>query len=146
MLTRFCLLGLVVIAMNASRADEEKSTADLKKFQGQWVLHALEINGKEAAPDQISNTVLSVEGDTYEVTVREKKLPCKIRLDASKDPKAIDMTFREQGNVDKTYKGIYRFKDDTFQVCRNIDASKPRPDQFGSWPDTGVFLVTWKKK
>jgi hypothetical protein len=35
---------------------------------------------------------------------------------------------------------------DTFVLCRSQSTDGARPTEFGTWPDTGYFLVTWKRK
>jgi hypothetical protein len=44
------------------------------------------------------------------------------------------------------YKGIYVFENGVFKMCRGANPDQRRPNQFATWPDTGYFVVTWKKK
>jgi len=35
---------------------------------------------------------------------------------------------------------------DTLKVCRGLRPEQERPTQFGTWPNTNLFLVTWKRQ
>jgi len=126
-------------------ATDDKATKELQRMQGTWVMHALEINGK--AESKIQETLLSIKKDEYATIVKGKELKgFRLKLDPSKDPKWMDMIQAQADGSEKVYKAIYVIENDTLKLCRGIDPSQERPSQFGTWPDTGYFMVTWKKK
>ena len=43
-------------------------------------------------------------------------------------------------------KAIYKIDGDTLVVVRGLNVEQERPRDFGTWPDTNVFMVTWKRK
>src|SRR5207302_11277916 len=117
------------------------------KMQGTWTMQALEINGKDTPLDKLQDTILIVKADEYRTKVKDKELfGFRIKLDPSKDPKTIDMIKKESDGTETVYKGIYTFENDVFKMCRCLNADQARPNQFATWPDTGYFVVTWKKK
>ena len=59
---------------------------------------------------------------------------------------AIDMAFPNGTCLPKIGKGIYKIDGDTFVLCRSQSTDGERPTEFGTWPNTGYFLVTWKRK
>jgi uncharacterized protein (TIGR03067 family) len=139
------LLGPLLCLALAQPTNDEKAKKDLAILQGKWTMHALEINGKLVAPKQIADTFLEVKGDVYRTIVKGKEHPgLRMKLDAGKDPRAIDMILTE-GGVEKVYKGIYKVENDEFKMCRGAIPEKERPNQFATWPDTNYFVVTWKK-
>jgi uncharacterized protein (TIGR03067 family) len=141
-----CGLALAASPASALRQDE-KAKKDLDALQGEWVMHALEINGKDVPPKQIADTYLIIKGDGYTTKVKSREPPgFRIKLDPSKDPREIDMIVSEPGSPDKVYKGIYKIEKDTFKMCRGASPEKERPTQFATWPETNYFVVTWKKK
>lgn len=110
-------------------------------------MHALEVNGKDVPQPKLENTILVIKGDDYRTKVKDKEPPgFRLRLDPSKNPKAVDMIKSTPGSPDEVIKGIYTFENDTLKICRGLAASQERPNQFATWPDTNYFVVTWKKQ
>lgn len=124
----------------------EPAKMDLKRLQGAWVMAALEVDGKDVGVDKVQGTTLTIKGERYDVKVKEKVHGCTIRLDPKKDPPAIDMIFTEPGGAEKVHRGIYKIDGDTFRICRGLGADQERPGQLATWPNTGYFVVTWKKQ
>ena len=126
-------------------AEEDKTKKDLERMQGVWVMHALEINGK--AVSKIQDTLLTIKKDQYTTTVKGKEqLGFRMKLDPSKEPKWMDMIQKQPDGAEKVIKGIYTFENDTLKICRGLEASQERPNQFATWPETNYFVVTWKKQ
>jgi uncharacterized protein (TIGR03067 family) len=138
------LVPAVALLIAADAKDDAKK--DLDKLQGEWVMVALEVDGKAVPEDKLKGTVLTIKGDKYTTTVKDTKHEVTITLDPSKDPKHIDMAFPDGPNAPKIGKGIYKIDGDTFVMCRSQSTENPRPTEFGTWPNTGYFLVTWKRK
>lgn len=124
----------------------DQARKDLDAFQGEWALHAMEANGKEVNVAQLQGTVLTVQGDAYRIKVKDRKLPTMIiKLNPMKDPKEIDMVATDGDKKDQVHKGIYSVDKTTIKICRGLNAEQARPREFGSWPDTNIFVVTWKR-
>jgi uncharacterized protein (TIGR03067 family) len=139
-------VALLYLAL-AQPAGDDKAKKDLERMQGTWEMHALEINGKEVPPQQRDGTILIVKGSEYRTKIKNKDLPgFQLKLDPSKNPKELDMIQKQADGSEKVIKGIYTFENDHFKMCRGLDASHERPTQFATWPDTGYFVVTWKKQ
>src|SRR5262245_20638186 len=134
------------VALVALAAGDPTNVAnkDLKRLQGTWVMAALEVDGK-LVPENKLGTTLIVKGNKYTTRVKDKEFTTTFTLHPAKSPPAIDMVFTEGDNKDKVLKGIYKIEGDTLKVCRGLSADKARPTQFGTWPNTGIFMVTWKR-
>jgi len=141
-ITCFALSALLLISANP--ADDAKK--DLEKLQGEWIMAALEIEGKPVPDDKIQGTTLTIKGDKYVVSSKDNKYEVVITLDPSKDPKAIDMAFPDGADAPKIGKGIYKIEGDTFILVRAQATDNERPTTFGTWPNSGCFMVTWKHK
>jgi len=148
MFVRFLCIGPFLCLALAQPAAENKAKKDLEQMQGTWTMHALEINGKDEPPKRLQDTTLTIKKDDYRTTVKKKEQPSgfRIKLDPSKDPKHIDMIQAQPDGSEKVYKGIYVIEKDTLKICRGINPEQERPNQFATWPDTGYFVVTWKKE
>jgi uncharacterized protein (TIGR03067 family) len=125
---------------------QDAAKKDLDALQGTWVMVALEVDGKPVPEEKIKGARLVVKGDKYITQVKGKDYETIITLDPSKKPKAIDMVFTEGDKKDKVLRGIYLIEGDTLKVCRGLRPEQDRPTEFGTWPNTNLFLVTWKKK
>ncbi len=141
---RFLMLILPVVLLAAEPADDGKK--DLEKLQGEWVMAALEIDGKAVPEAKLRDTTLTIKDGKYIVTVKDNKHEVTFTLDPSQKPKAIDMSFPDGTNAPKVAKGIYKIDGDTFVLVRAQMPEQARPTEFGTWPNTGCFMVTWKRK
>jgi uncharacterized protein (TIGR03067 family) len=128
-------------------SNQEKAKKDLERLQGTWTMHALEVDGKDLPAQKLQNTSLTIKGDDYRTKVKDKQPPgFRLKLDPSKNPKAVDMIQTQPDGSQKLIKGIYTFDGDTFKMCRGLTPEQERPNQFATWPNTSYFVVTWKKK
>ena len=127
-------------------APQDQAKKDLQRLQGTWIMVALEVDGKLVGEDKLKDTTLVIKGNKYITRVREREIETTFTLDPSKKPKAIDMVFADGDKKDKVLKGIYEIDGDTLRICRGLSPEGDRPAQFGTWPDTGIFVVTWKRQ
>jgi uncharacterized protein (TIGR03067 family) len=142
----FWLCPVLCLAV-AQTSTQEKAAKDLERMQGTWTMQALEINGKGVPLEKLQDTMLIVKGDEYRTKIKDKELfGFRLKLDPSKDPKAVDMIQVQPDGTRKVIKGIYTFENDTFKMCRGLTPEQERPNQFATWPDTNYFVVTWKKE
>jgi len=144
MIRYLAILGSLALLAAGPAADAPKK--ELAKLQGEWVIAALEVNGADVPPEKLAGTVLTVKDDLYTVAFKDTTVRCQVTLDPAKDPREIDMLFLDGANKDRTQKGIFRFKDETFQLVRGLAPEQNRPRDFATWPDSNYFMVTWKKK
>jgi uncharacterized protein (TIGR03067 family) len=147
---RTVLAALALLIAGATQDDAAKKDAakkDLGRLQGVWIMHAMEVNGMNVAPERLQSAVLTVKGDRYEVRVKDKVTNTfTLSLHPAKDPKELDMTALEGANKDKVHRAIYKIEQDTFTFCRGLAPDQERPNQFATWPETNYFVVTWKRK
>jgi uncharacterized protein (TIGR03067 family) len=142
--TRFVLVAVLCAAAAPPPVDEAKK--ELSRLQGTWEMAALEVNGVEVPAKKLKGTTLTIRGNKYIVKVKTTTHETTFQLDPRKDPKAIDMYFPDGPNLPKLSKGVYDLDGDTFRLCRHQMPGENRPRQIGSWADSGLFVVTWKRK
>lgn len=140
--TLFLFILLLALAADGL---SQTGKQDRDRLQGVWTMAALEVDGK-LVPENKLGTVLTIKGNKYITRVKDREFVTTFTVDPSKRPPAIDMTFIEGDNKDKVLKGIYALDGDTLKICRGLRAEMDRPTQFGTWPNTGLFMVTWKRK
>lgn len=140
------VLAVVVCCGGAAPPRMSEGKWELFRLQGTWEMAALEVNGEEVPQKKLKGTTLTIRGDKYVVKVKDVEHEVKIELDPKKDPRAIDMHLPDGNEAPKLAKGVYDLDGDTFRICRHQMAGEERPAQIGTWPDTNLFVVTWKRK
>lgn len=138
------LLCLCVIAAAPPPRDEGKR--ELARLQGEWVMAGLEVNGETVPEGKLKGTTLTIRGDKYAVKVKKTTHETTIKLYPEKSPKAIDMFFPDGPDLPRLSEGVYEVDGDTLKICRRQTPGEPRPTKMGTWPDTDLFVVTWKRK
>ena len=135
-----------LIGFVTQTAAQQPVKKDLERLQGAWIMVALEVDGKPVPEDKIKDTKLVIKDNKYITQVKGKSYETTFTLDPGKKPKAIDMVFGEGDKKDQVLRGIYELDGDTLKICRGLRPEQERPTEFGTWPDTGVFMVTWKRQ
>jgi uncharacterized protein (TIGR03067 family) len=143
---RMTLGVLAIFFLTAAHdAKDDAAKKDLDKLAGKWVMSALEIDGKQVPEEKFTNTTLEIKGDRYIVKTKDDTHEVTLKLAPGKNPKEMDMIFPNGNDLPKVRKAIYEIGDDTFKICRGQADDQERPKEFGTWPNTGVFLVVWKR-
>ncbi len=139
-------LGLAVgiaIALSGAARGDDKNVA--KSLDGTWVPTAAELAG-EKIPDELRKSMkLVIDDGKYTLTVSKVPDRGTVKLDASKSPKAIDITGVEGPNKGKTILAIYETTDDTLRICYDL-GGKARPTEFKTAKGTQQFLVTYTRQ
>jgi uncharacterized protein (TIGR03067 family) len=124
-------------------ADEAKT--DREAIQGKWVIASLTVNGQERSADTFKNLRLEIKGDKYIITQDGEAASRTFKLDPTKKPKAIDITYDDGPNKGKTSRAIYAVEGDTLTFCRHEQPEMERPKGFGAEAGSGRVLITWKR-
>lgn len=140
------LVVAAVLGVGAAPPLLTETKKDLARLQGTWEMEALEVNGEEVPAKRLQGTTLTIRGDRYIVKVKDTSHEVTFKLDATPKPKAIDMYLPDGVEVPKLSKGVYELDGDTFRLCRHQMAGEDRPTQLGTWANTNLFLVTWRRK
>ena len=136
------LLGLPL----AADAPPDAAKKELDKLQGAWAMAELEVNGEKVPPEKFQATRLEIKADRYIVNTGRSTHETTIKIDATKTPKTIDMTFQDGDNKGDTAEGIYKLEDDKLTICRPRLPPRERPTEFVTKPGTDRFIVVWKRE
>ena len=136
----FALLFLAAPAFAA------EPPADVKAFQGKWVLRAATLGGRDHT-DDYKGLTLTVTGDKYTVVVGPNTDAGTITVDAKKSPKWLTLASSEPKGPFKgrTMPGIYEFKDGKLTVCLNSEKDD-RPAKFDAPEKTPLMLFTFERE
>jgi uncharacterized protein (TIGR03067 family) len=143
--TLFVLIAAVLLIA----ADDKKDEAikkDLEKLQGDWSMASSERNGQKL-PDEAAKEYTRTIKDGHVTVFASGKavVEATIKIDPTKKPKTMDVTYTSGDYKDKTMLGIYEFDGDTCKVCfAPID--KERPTEFAAKEGTDHVVTVWKRE
>jgi uncharacterized protein (TIGR03067 family) len=143
---RNILIVCVAAVSSAVSSEGDAAKGELEKMKGNWTLVSTEGSGKKRTAADFKEFSRKVTGNTYAVTIETEEgvqtIGIKIlKLDPSKSPKAIDVEMTDGAAKGKTFRGIYKFEDDTQVICLAVP-DKDRPAKFD--PKEGTVTV-WKR-
>ena len=136
------LLSIMAIALE-TRGQDAKT--ELDKLQGKWSVTAMERGEKSAPKDIIDNIVITFAGDKMTLGRTQagaKSREYAIKLDPTKNPKAIDLIPADGASKGKTVAGIYRFDGNDLKICMPNTDSQERPKEFKSVKDTDLIVMS----
>jgi uncharacterized protein (TIGR03067 family) len=114
---------------------------DLDLLQGIWTVTTLEIDGEKVSPDVYGNATVVIKGSRFTSEGMGDIYQGTVELDASANPRRIDMKFDAGPEKGNTNPGIYKLAGDSWTLCL-ATRGKKRPSSFKSKPDSGIALET----
>ncbi|HEX4613062.1 MAG TPA: TIGR03067 domain-containing protein, partial [Urbifossiella sp.] len=128
------------------RKDEKASTApdkELGDLQGEWVVVAIEGDGRKASADDVKGMRWAIKGN--EITGRQPGGDGKMsfRLNPGATPKEIDVTSLDGNQKGTTSPGIYAIDGPKLRVCFG---EKVRPKVFATAPGDDRTMLTLEKE
>jgi RNA polymerase sigma-70 factor (ECF subfamily) len=132
-------VGVLAVADDTSRA-----SAELKKLQGTWVAVSSEESGTKN--DETGEHSMRFDGETFALLEHgEVHDRGPFRLDPSRDPMAMDITFEEGKMKGKTGRAIYAWDGELLKFCGAIEP-KERPTDFTTQAGDDRLLVVLKRQ
>ena len=132
------LLVLVLAAALACAQDEAKN--DLDKFQGNWAVESVSVEGKELPAEVVMSFKMSFKENDYTVLIGPDKTEGIFRVDASKNPKTIDIIPDNGPDRGRKQMGIYQFDGDKLKICA-AQPGKDRPTNFDTKDKVGYTTM-----
>jgi uncharacterized protein (TIGR03067 family) len=142
-------LFVLIAAVLFIAADDKKDEAvkkDLEKLQGDWSMVSSEHTGQKLPDEAVKEYTRTIKDGQVTVFVSGKAVvEATIKIDPTKKPKTMDVTYTSGDNKDKTMPGIYEIDGDTCKVCF-APVDKERPTEFGAKEGTDHVVTVWKKE
>jgi uncharacterized protein (TIGR03067 family) len=140
-------LFAAVRSQAAGDANEEAVAKDLRAFKGTWRLSFKEQDGKKFSEEEIRDVIGTIDGSGNVSVRRGDKLINEgtVKLDPTKSPKTIDVTFTEGERKGQVVLGIYEIEGDAFRVC----VARPgdgRPAELSAKAGSGRTLVVYQRE
>jgi uncharacterized protein (TIGR03067 family) len=119
---------------------------DAMNLQGTWSCVTATINGRPLAEEAAKQLKLTMTADRFKTERAGQTLfDSTYTLDPAKSPPAIDMIGTEGELKGKPALGIYKLDANQLTLCYVMPGS-PRPTTFDSPPESGAFLIVWKRE
>lgn len=126
----------LVLTVSAFARDDAKSEQD--KLQGNWTIMADERDGQPVSTDKGAKVTFT--NDKFVTASGGKTLrQGSIKLDPTKKPKTIDVTYTEGEFKGKTFHGVYTLEGDTWTICYNLTGDE-RPKEVPTKAGKGQLL------
>jgi uncharacterized protein (TIGR03067 family) len=128
------------------KANEETVAKELQAFKGTWRLSSKEEDGKKFSEEEIKDIIGTGDGlGKFSVRRGDKVIgEATVKLDPTKKPKRIDVSFTEGKHKGQTVLGIYEIESEAFRVCI-ARVGDGRPAAFSAKAGSGRTLVVYKR-
>jgi uncharacterized protein (TIGR03067 family) len=134
----------VLIAADSPKGEAKK---DLDRIQGSWVVASGESGGTAIPNEDAKATRFVIKGDKYIYTIPDYREEGTLKVDSSKQPKAIDVKIDEGQNQGETQLGIYDLNKDTLKLCfARPGKGTKRPKDFSTNADNEQLLLILKRE
>jgi uncharacterized protein (TIGR03067 family) len=129
----------------AGAAAKEAAADPLALFQGTWEVVSVEKDGSPLSQDDIAGITVMISGSAYKLINKDNVSKGTFSVDASKDPKQMDVHPHGENDDGRIMPAIYEITSDSFRVCYNPEG-ETRPTSFSTKPDSGFLSVVYKRK
>ena len=134
-------LGVQAWAMDDKVAEEDK------KFEGTWIVTAMEVGGQKVPEEGFKEMTFTFKGKNYEQKVGDMLVEAgKQDLDPSKTPKLMDITVSEGEAKGEKQLAIYEIDGDKAKICAAIHGDKERPSKFETKEGSKNMIFELKRK
>jgi uncharacterized protein (TIGR03067 family) len=135
----------IVLLLAAGDADDAVKK-ELARFEGTWKFVSIESEKEKISEEALKHPRLKIMGDKFNVTEDENNsYGGTFKVDPTKKPKTIDVTFTTGPEKGKTSLGIYELEGDNYKVCIDPEG-KSRPAEFAVKPGSGFYLEVLKRE
>jgi uncharacterized protein (TIGR03067 family) len=107
----------------------DAARTDLQSLQGTWNVLAGNEGGKTLPPPRVKGSKMIVKDNVMKVHEQDKQLEMTFTLDASGEPRTIDMTIAEGKRKGEVARGVYILDGDMLKICF-APQGQPRPANF----------------
>ncbi len=139
-----CLAGFSLLMSLVAAEDE--SEKDLKKMAGDWVPVLMQLNGKKQPEEVLKGIKLTISGNKYNTVVGKELDEGTLKLDATQEPRQMDIITSVGENKGKPIPCIYELKENELHVCYGLKGTA-RPADFKAGEDEKgvIMLITYKR-
>ncbi len=139
------ILGLAFgFLIAADNPKEEAAKKDQGELQGAWLLRSAERDGKPVGEEKIKNVKICFKGEKVMAKEGDKDFEMTYKLDPTKKPPEIDITYTVGPRKGESSQGIYLLEGDTLKIC--MSRGNERPTEFATRPDSSLHLMVFERE
>jgi len=142
-MTSRCVVALVAAALVVPAAWGDDAAEDLKKLQGTWHVTKGVAGGREVAREVADDSRFVVDGEIMTYESSRDKGSAKIKLEAGKKPRQLDVEVLDGAEKGKKRLGIYELAGDTLKL--SMTRGEKRPESFDAKPQDDVLYFELKR-
>jgi RNA polymerase sigma factor (sigma-70 family) len=129
----------------AQSPQQELKMTDVQRLQGTWRITALENNGMTIPEVAASGSKITINGNLFTTSSMGAVYEGTFKVDESKKPKTLDLTFNAGPEKGNTALAIYELDGDTWKLCLSV-TSKLRPTEFAAKAGSGHAFEILKRE
>jgi len=116
----------------------------IQGLQGTWEIVALELEGKAVPESGFAGSRIVVKGNTFTTISMGATYGGTLSIDAAKNPKTLDMSFKAGPEKGNTSLAIFELDRDTWKLCLTV-TGKTRPAAFAAKRGSGHAYEVLKR-
>ncbi len=136
------VLLFAAIPLQADDKKKDDAKSDQKQILGKWKRVELHRDGK-VRKEFDRELVLTISKGEITIKFGDRDIKGKFKLDASKKPKQLDITFKREGQT-QTRKSIYTLNGDNLKICGPRRAGE-RPKKFEAKEGDNQSISVYKR-
>jgi len=141
---QLCTAAILLLLLLTGCSTEHRSAATA--LAGNWDCTSAAVDGKALPEATVKKLRLTLTETQYRTEKGDEVLfDSTYTVDPSTNPKQINMVGTEGELNGKQAPGIYSLEADVLTLCYTMPG-RPRPMRFESPTNSGVFLMTWKRR
>jgi uncharacterized protein (TIGR03067 family) len=132
------LLGGLLTTGDGPKPEDAKKEADA--LVGTWTFSKMVRDGQDMT-DQLGGVKVVFDAEKFS----SPNIKAEYKLDPSKSPKAMDISYKEGPAAGQTVKAIYKLEGETLTICRARAEADERPREFEAPAGSHRFLFEFKR-
>jgi uncharacterized protein (TIGR03067 family) len=137
----------LAVAWPLHGAEDDASRADLKRMQGMWRAVSGIRDGFAIPRSELRHLTRSIKDDVYTISVESPEsvlvIQGKMTLDATQQPKTIDVVRTDGPSAGQAGLGIYEFDESRLRICV-VPPGQARPTEMTAAEGSGRTLLVWR--
>jgi len=117
---------------------------EIDRLQGAWEIVSLEVEGATMGESAFRGSRIVVQGNKFTSVSMGATYKGTMKIDAGKEPKALDLLFEEGPEKGNRSLAIYELDGETWKICLTL-SGKTRPTAFATKPGSRLALETLKR-